>query len=71
MNPSYLLVLLGVVMVSYSGPLVKGGLLAGANPVTVAALRMLFDILDQAVEEPVSLTLPTRVVRGESVKDLR
>ena len=36
-----------------------------------AALRMLFDILDQAVEEPVSLTLPTRVVRGESVKDLR
>ena len=35
------------------------------------ALRMLFDILDQAVEEPVSLTLPTRVVRGESVKDLR
>ena len=27
MNPSYLLVLLGVVMVSYSGPLVKGGLL--------------------------------------------
>ena len=36
-----------------------------------AALRMLFDILDQAGEEPVSLTLPTRVVRGESVKDLR
>ena len=36
-----------------------------------AALRMLFDILDQAVEEPVSLTLSTRVVRGESVKDLR
>ena len=33
--------------------------------------RQLFDILDQAVEEPVSLTLPTRVVRGESVKDLR
>ncbi len=45
MNPSYLLVLLGVVMVSYSGPLVKGGLLAGANPVTVAALRMLFSFL--------------------------
>ena len=45
MNPSYLLVLLGVVMVSYSGPLVKGGLLAGANPVTVATLRMLFSFL--------------------------
>ena len=41
MNPSYLLVLLGVVMVSYSGPLVKGGLLAGANPVTVATLPIL------------------------------
>ena len=45
MNPSYLLVLLGVVMVSYSGPLVKGGLLAGTNPVTVATLRMLFSFL--------------------------
>lgn len=45
MNPSYLLVLLGVIMVSYSGPLVKGGLLAGANPVTVATLRMLFSFL--------------------------
>lgn len=45
MNPSYLLVLLGVVMVSYSGPLVKGGLLAGANPVTVATLRMVFSFL--------------------------
>ena len=32
-------------MVSYSGPLVKGGLLAGANPVTVATLRMLFSFL--------------------------
>lgn len=40
MNPYYLLVLLGVAMVSYSGPLVKGALLAGANPVTVAFLRM-------------------------------
>lgn len=40
MNPYYLLVLLGVVMVSYSGPLVKGALLCGANPVTVAFLRM-------------------------------
>ena len=36
-----------------------------------AALRMLFDILNQTVQEPVSLVLPTRVVRGESVKDLR
>lgn len=40
MNPSYLLVLLGVAMVSYSGPLVKGGLLAGANPATIALMRM-------------------------------
>ncbi len=38
----YLLVILGVVMVSYSGPLVKGALLQGATPVTVAFLRMLF-----------------------------
>ena len=38
---SYLLVLLGVVMVSYSGPLVKGGLLAGANPASMAFTRML------------------------------
>jgi len=42
MNPSYLLVLLGVAMVSYSGPLVKGALLVGANPVTVAMMRMVF-----------------------------
>lgn len=40
MNPYYILVLLGVAMVSYSGPLVKGALLAGANPVTVAMMRM-------------------------------
>ncbi len=40
MNPSYLLVLLGVVMVSYSGPLVKAGLEAGANPATIAMMRM-------------------------------
>lgn len=39
---SYLLVILGVVMVSYSGPMVKGALLQGANPITVAFLRMLF-----------------------------
>ena len=39
---AYVLVLIGVVMVSYSGPLVKGALLAGANPVTVACLRMVF-----------------------------
>ncbi len=42
MNSYYLLVLLGVVMVSYSGPLVKGALLAGANPATIAMLRMAF-----------------------------
>ena len=45
MNPSYLLVLLGVVMVSYSGPLVKAALLAGANPVTVAMMRMVCSAL--------------------------
>jgi len=39
---AYLLVILGVVMVSYSGPLVKGALLQGATPVTVAFLRMFF-----------------------------
>ncbi len=39
---AYLLVILGVVMVSYSGPLVKGALLQDATPVTVAFLRMLF-----------------------------
>lgn len=45
MNPSYMLVLLGVAMVSYSGPLVKGALLSGANPVSVALLRMAFSAL--------------------------
>ena len=40
MNPSYLLVLLGVVMVSYSGPLVKVGLSFGANPASIAMMRM-------------------------------
>lgn len=44
MTLSYLLVVLGVVMVSYSGPLVKGALLAGANPVTTAMLRMAFSV---------------------------
>ena len=40
MNPSYFLVLLGVAMVSYSGPLVKLGLQYGANPATIAMMRM-------------------------------
>ncbi len=40
MNPSYLLVLLGVAMVSYSGPLVKLGLQYGANPASIAMMRM-------------------------------
>lgn len=40
MNAAYILVVIGVVMVSYSGPLVKAALLAGANPVSVAMLRM-------------------------------
>ena len=38
---AYLLVIFGVVMVSYSGPMVKGALLEGATPVTIAFLRML------------------------------
>lgn len=45
MNPSFLLVLLGVVMVSYSGPLVKLGLAQGANPVTIALMRMAISAL--------------------------
>ena len=36
-----------------------------------AALRVLFEILDGTAQAPVSLTLPTRVVRGGSVKDMR
>jgi drug/metabolite transporter (DMT)-like permease len=38
-------VLIGVVMVSYSGPLVKAALLEGAAPVTVAFTRMLLAAL--------------------------
>ncbi len=45
MNPSYLLVLLGVAMVSYSGPLVKLGLQYGANPVSIALMRMVLSSL--------------------------
>ena len=35
------------------------------------ALHVLFDILDKTAKEPVSLVLPTRIIRGSSVKDLR
>ncbi len=45
MNPSYLLVLLGVAMVSYSGPLVKLGLQFGANPASIALMRMVLSAL--------------------------
>ena len=45
MNPSYLLVLLGVAMVSYSGPLVKVGLNFGANPASIAMMRMVLSAL--------------------------
>ena len=45
MNPSYLLVLLGVAMVSYSGPLVKVGLQFGANPASIAMMRMVLSAL--------------------------
>ena len=47
MNPSYLLVLLGVAMVSYSGPLVKVGLNFGANPASIAMMRMVLSALIQ------------------------
>ena len=49
MNPSYLLVLLGVVMVSYSGPLVKLALSFDATPVTVALMRV---VLSSAILLP-------------------
>ena len=35
------------------------------------ALHALFDILDKTAKEPVSLVLPTRIIRGSSVKDMR
>ena len=35
------------------------------------ALHVLFDILDKTAKEPVSLVLPTRIIRVSSVKDLR
>ncbi len=38
---AYLLVIFGVFMVSYSGPMVKGALLQDATPITIAFLRML------------------------------
>lgn len=54
MNPSYLLVLLGVAMVSYSGPLVKLGLQNGANPASMALMRMVISA---------ALLLPVMCVR--------
>lgn len=39
--PPLFLVVFGVCMVSYSGPMVKGALQAGANPASIAMLRML------------------------------
>ena len=61
---SYLLVLLGVVMVSYSGPLVKGGLLAGASPASMAFTRMLLSA---------ALLLPLMCIRrkGQSEAPIR
>lgn len=35
------------------------------------ALRTLLSIVEKRVEEPVTVTLPTRITRGKSVKDLR
>ena len=59
MNPSYLLVLLGVVMVSYSGPLVKLGLSFGANPASIAMMRM---ALSEAVEMAESGTMSSGMI---------
>lgn len=56
MGSAMILVILGVCMVSYSGPLVKGALIAGANPVTVAMLRMAFASL---------LLTPLLFIRGK------
>ena len=36
-----------------------------------AALRTLLSILEKTDEEPVTVTLPTRIIRGKSVMDLR
>lgn len=63
MGKQYLMVILGVVMVSYSGPLVKGALLCGATPATVAFLRMLLSGL-------FLLPLSLRKRRGESHSSL-
>ncbi len=64
MNPSYLLVLLGVAMVSYSGPLVKLGLQYGANPASIALMRMVLSAL---------ILLPIMCVRrkGQSEAPIR
>ena len=67
MNPYYLLVLLGVVMVSYSGPLVKGALLCGANPVTVAFLRM---VLSSCLLLPV-MCIRTRGAQEAPLRSLK
>ena len=37
----------------------------------IQLIFVLFDILDKTAKEPVSLVLPTRIIRGSSVKDLR
>jgi drug/metabolite transporter (DMT)-like permease len=60
MNPSYLLVLLGVAMVSYSGPLVKVGLNFGANPASIAMMRMALSAL---------ILLPIMCVRRKDQKE--
>jgi len=44
-NKALVFVLIGVVMVSYSGPLVKAALMEGATPITVAFLRMVLSAL--------------------------
>ena len=35
------------------------------------ALRVLFGILDKTTQEPCAVRLPARVVKGQSVRDLR
>lgn len=60
-----LLVLVGVFMVSYSGPLVKGALLEGATPASVAFARMLLAALFML---PVTLKKRNGKVEWEMLK---
>lgn len=69
-NKALILVLIGVVMVSYSGPLVKAALMEGATPITVAFLRM---VLSSLFMLPISLrktegASPLQEIKNTSIK---